>query len=125
MMTSKDVAQHLHISEQTVRAYARDGMIPFAETPGGHRRYVLDDVTAALARARKRKLDALEDGTQTPRVSSEAPASEMRRARRSRPGITQGARGEARDAQAASEPAIPFIGRPGSSRFVVGQVAHV
>jgi hypothetical protein len=42
------VAVLLKVRPCTVQAYARDGRIPFDVTPGGHRRYDLDEVRAAL-----------------------------------------------------------------------------
>ncbi len=47
----KDVAAALGISVDTVGKYARDGLIPFAKTPKGHRRYNVDEVRAVLAMA--------------------------------------------------------------------------
>lgn len=38
-LTTKDVARLLRVSPETVRQYAREGRLPFQETPGGHRRY--------------------------------------------------------------------------------------
>lgn len=47
-VTTKKVAEVLRVSPETVRAYARDGLIPSEATPGGHRRFDLDAVRAAL-----------------------------------------------------------------------------
>jgi hypothetical protein len=47
--TPKDVAAALHLRPATVQLYARNGRIPFDLTPGGHRRYNLDEVREALA----------------------------------------------------------------------------
>jgi hypothetical protein len=122
MLKSSDIAKELHISEQTVRAYARDGLIPFLETPGGHRRYVLEDVRAALYRAKARKFAPLDAGEQTPRLSPETPAAPLERARRTRRGGTRTMIAEAH-ADASATLSIPFIGVAGSSRFVVGRGA--
>jgi DNA-binding transcriptional MerR regulator len=124
MLKSSDIAKELHISEQTVRAYARDGLIPFVETPGGHRRYVLEDVRAALYRAKAHKFAPLDVGEQIPRLSQETPAAPFRRARRTRRHSTGTIIAESHgDASAMSS--IPFIGVSGSSRFVVGRGAAV
>lgn len=48
-MTSKGVAEILGVRPTTVQRYAREGRIPFAATPGGHRRFDIDEVRAALA----------------------------------------------------------------------------
>jgi len=48
--TTKDVARALGISRQRVRQYAAEARIPFRLTPGGHRRYDMGAVYAALAR---------------------------------------------------------------------------
>lgn len=125
MLKSSDIAKELHISEGTVRAYARDGLIPFVETPGGHRRYVLEDVRTALAMAKKHSIAPLEEGDQAPRLAEQALAAPLRRGRSRRRGITRAAIAEARDAQSDTVAPIPFIGVKGSSRFVVGHVADI
>jgi hypothetical protein len=38
----------LHVGPATVRKYARQDRIPFLTTPGGHRRYDIDEVRRAL-----------------------------------------------------------------------------
>ena len=48
-LSTRDVAAALAVTEHTVRHYAREGVIPFIETPGGHRRYELAAVVDALA----------------------------------------------------------------------------
>jgi DNA-binding transcriptional MerR regulator len=125
MLKSSDIANELHISEGTVRAYARDGLIPFVETPGGHRRYVLEDVRAALQLAKKRSFEPLEEGDQAPRLAKQAPAAPLRRGRSRRRGITRASIAETRAAQTETLAPIPFIGVKGSSRFVVGRGARV
>ena len=45
----KAVAEALGVSADTVGRYAREGLIPFATTPKGHRRFNLDEVRDALA----------------------------------------------------------------------------
>jgi DNA-binding transcriptional MerR regulator len=125
MLKSRDIAKELHISEGTVRAYARAGLIPFVETPGGHRRYVLEDVRTALEMAKKHSIEPLEEGDQTPRLAQQAPATTLRRGRTRRRGLTRASIAEARAAQSQTLAPIPFIGVEGSSRFVVGQEAEV
>lgn len=43
-----ELARALGISPDSVGRYAREGRIPFAVTPGGHRRYDIDEVRLAL-----------------------------------------------------------------------------
>jgi excisionase family DNA binding protein len=45
----KAVAEALGVSVDTVGRYAREGLIPFATTPKGHRRFDLAEVRDALA----------------------------------------------------------------------------
>ncbi len=123
MLKSSDIAKELYISEQSVRAYARDGLIPFVQTPGGHRRYVLADVRAALARSGKREFTPLADD-EAPRLRDGLGGAPLRRGRSRRRGITRAAIAEARAAQAETV-TIPFIGVEGSSRFVAGHGAEV
>jgi len=46
---TKDVATALGVTESTVQLYSRQNRIPFDCTPGGHRRYNLEEVRTALA----------------------------------------------------------------------------
>ena len=48
-MSTKQVAAALNVTESTVQLYSRESRIPFSKTPGGHRRYDLDEVLGALA----------------------------------------------------------------------------
>jgi excisionase family DNA binding protein len=59
-LKTRDIARLLHVSEETVRQYARDGRIPCETTPGGHRRFNADAVRAALA-AEKESLPSVGD----------------------------------------------------------------
>jgi excisionase family DNA binding protein len=43
-----ELARALNISPDSVGRYARDGRIPFDLTPGGHRRFNVDEVRRAL-----------------------------------------------------------------------------
>jgi excisionase family DNA binding protein len=123
MATTRDIARALDIDEQTVRRYAREGIIPFAETFGGHRRYDLDDVRAALARARARRLELLDPSTeQTSRLSAEVERAPLRLGRSRRRGITRAMIAETATSAPHAE-RVPFIGISGSSRFVVGEGA--
>jgi MerR-like DNA binding protein len=123
MLKSGDIAKELHVSEQTIRAYAREGLIPFVETPGGHRRYVLEDVRTALARAKKREFATLGEDD-APRLAQRVPEAPLRRGRSRRRGITRASIIDARAAHAETM-SIPFIGVAGSSRFVVGPGVEV
>ncbi|CAN5895924.1 hypothetical protein BH23ACT8_BH23ACT8_25410 [soil metagenome] len=46
--TTEQVAAALHVGPAAVRKYARQDRIPFLTTPGGHRRYDIDEVRRAL-----------------------------------------------------------------------------
>jgi excisionase family DNA binding protein len=46
---SSQVANQLGISPATVQRYAREGLIPFTTTAGGHRRFDVQEVRAAMA----------------------------------------------------------------------------
>lgn len=46
--TTRVVADALGVSTATVQSYARQGRIPFSETPGGHRRFDVAEVQVAL-----------------------------------------------------------------------------
>ena len=123
MATTRDIARALDVDEQTVRRYAREGIIPFAETLGGHRRYDLDAVRAALARARTRRLEPVDPATEeTSRLSAEVGRAPLRLARSRRRGINRSMIAEAR-AESPQAEQLPFIGVAGSSRFVVGEGA--
>lgn len=46
--TTAEVAAAFSLKPATIQSYARQGRIPFGTTPGGHRRFDLDEVSAAL-----------------------------------------------------------------------------
>lgn len=50
--SSSEVAAALGVSAATVQKYARDGRIPYTETPGGHRRFDINEVRTALGVAK-------------------------------------------------------------------------
>jgi excisionase family DNA binding protein len=43
-----EVARALRVSADSIGRYAREGRIPFDTTPGGHRRFNIDEVRLAL-----------------------------------------------------------------------------
>lgn len=49
------VALYMRLRPCTIQAYAREGRIPFDVTPGGHRRFDLNEVRGALAEPFERK----------------------------------------------------------------------
>jgi hypothetical protein len=123
MATTRDIARALEIDEQTVRRYAREGIIPFSETLGGHRRYDPDEVRTALARARARRLEPVDPSSErAPRLSAETGPAPLRLARSRRRGITRAMIAEAQSESGQIEH-VPFIGLAGSSRFVVSEGA--
>lgn len=123
MATTRDIAKALDIDEQTVRRYAREGLIPFSETLGGHRRYDLDEVRTALARARARRFEPTDPSSeQAPRLSSEPGRAPLRLARSPRRGITRAMIAEAQ-VESTQQADVAFIGMAGSSRFIVGEGA--
>lgn len=46
--SSAETARALGLAAATIQKYAREGRIPFDATPGGHRRFDLDEVRSAL-----------------------------------------------------------------------------
>lgn len=62
VLKTRDIARLLHVSEETVRQYARDSRIPFHTTPGGHRRFDADAVLAALGAERLQELTMVSVG---------------------------------------------------------------
>lgn len=71
-LSTRDVAAALAVTEHTVRHYAREGVIPFIETPGGHRRYELAAVVDALA-TRPRHLEPAVDEARVDRSDRPRP----------------------------------------------------
>jgi hypothetical protein len=47
--TTEALARALHVGPAAVRKYARQGRVPFDQTPGGHRRFDIEEAVAALA----------------------------------------------------------------------------
>ena len=48
LVGSQALARALNVSGETIRYQARKGHIPFVVTPGGHRRFDIDEVKVAL-----------------------------------------------------------------------------
>src|SRR4051812_35676281 len=48
LVGSQVLARELNVSGETIRYQARQGRIPFILTPGGHRRFDIDEVREAL-----------------------------------------------------------------------------
>ncbi len=46
--TTTQVAAALHVKPATVRKYAREHRLPFDTTPGGHRRFSVEEAVRAL-----------------------------------------------------------------------------
>ena len=62
--TTEQLARALHVGPATVRKYARQRRVPFDTTPGGHRRFDVDEAVAALtADSNSNEQDAPETGT--------------------------------------------------------------
>lgn len=49
-LTASQVAAALYVSHATINRYAIAGKIPFDSTPGGHRRFNLNEARSALLR---------------------------------------------------------------------------
>lgn len=64
LLRAGEVAALLQVSRRSVAAWAKRGLIPFIETPGGHRRFRVTDVRALVA-SLKRVAD-FEPGPQDP-----------------------------------------------------------
>lgn len=122
MLKSGEVAKALNVSAESVRQYAEDGRIPFVETPGGHRRYVLEDVKHALRMEKVQTFVPLEDGNTVVLSSAPEQADPLKRTRGWRATPVAAMIADAHEATGEHETIrIPFIGVPGSSRFVAEQ----
>ena len=49
LLRAGEVAVLLQVSRRSVAAWARQGLIPFIETPGGHRRFRAADIRELVA----------------------------------------------------------------------------
>jgi excisionase family DNA binding protein len=82
-LKTRDIARLLHVSEETVRQYAREGRIPFETTPGGHRRFDAVAVRTALAAEKDVELPSFGDPdlrelrSQGAAINFDAPAPSM------------------------------------------------
>jgi excisionase family DNA binding protein len=61
--TSIEVGVALGVSAATVARYARQGRLPFSTTPGGHRRFNIDEVRVALGRQAPVRVAAISTAT--------------------------------------------------------------
>lgn len=122
MLKSGEIAKALNVSAESVRQYADAGRIPFVETPGGHRRYVLEDVKHALRMEKVQKFVSLEDGDAVVLSSAPEHAEPLKRTRGWRAAPVAAMIADAHEPTGDDKTIrIPFIGVPGSSRFVAGQ----
>ena len=74
LITSGELAKELGVSAGAVRAWVRDGLIVAAVvTPGGHRRYDLDEVRQRLKELQERSVDRDPAAQAARRNDEEAP----------------------------------------------------
>ena len=52
LMKVSEVAKLYHVDAKTVTRWAKTGKIPCIKTPGGHRRYVKDEVMSAYEQSK-------------------------------------------------------------------------
>lgn len=125
LLTTQQLARELHLGSSTVRGYAQDLLIPFVETPGGHRRFDLRAVKAALALHKPANLEPL-SADEAPRLSDDL-LEDFTRVQDWNT-ITSAERRD-RDIEDLDKRDLaelaPFIGVPGSSRYVIGEGARV
>jgi excisionase family DNA binding protein len=57
LLRAGEVAALFQVSRRSVAAWAQQGLIPFIETPGGHRRFRATDVRALVASLERRAED--------------------------------------------------------------------
>ena len=125
LLGGTDVGKELNISAETVRQYAAEGRIPFVLTPGGQRRYDINDVKHALRMEKARTFEPVEAGDEIRLAANPSAEAQIRRAPMWQPAITASIFDDAREDERARETMrIPFIGERGSSRFIVGQGAR-
>jgi excisionase family DNA binding protein len=55
-VSTKVVAAHLGVNPKTIARWSRAGKIPSTLTMGGHRRYLISEVKAAIARTHPGRL---------------------------------------------------------------------
>lgn len=68
LLRAGEVAALLQVSRRSVSLWARRGVLPFIETPGGHRRFRAKDVRALVATLHRIPAEgvALEGGDRSP-----------------------------------------------------------
>lgn len=107
---TSEVAAELGLAPATVQKYARDGRVPFSTTPGGHRRFDIGEVRAALA----------DDGDATVGV---VPVSEVRKDGRTRAtAVVLTALDVEYDAVRARLDDLRPVRVPGGTRFEIGDL---
>lgn len=120
---TKKLAQQLGVSEQTIRYHALKGAFPCDATPGGHRRYDLDEVRAALRGVAGPAHNSREPGAfpaRGARIDLATPSGELTPTMRAELHATA-AYDEARFEQSSERLELPdFMGAfavPGSARY--------
>ena len=64
LLRAGEVAVLLQVSRRSIAAWARRGLIPFIETPGGHRRFRATDIRELVASLERRAPS--DDGRESP-----------------------------------------------------------
>jgi excisionase family DNA binding protein len=62
LLRAGEVAALLQVSRRSVASWARQGLLPFIETPGGHRRFRAADVRALVATLKRVPAASWEEG---------------------------------------------------------------
>lgn len=125
-LTTRAIAAELNVTEQTVRQYASEGLIPCTRTLKGHRRFDINEVRAALRLVRPRLLEPLAAEEAAPRLSADAVHQPIRRAQRWQAQSLRAIIAEAdelpvdRGVNGRVVLETPFVDLPGSSRFIAG-----
>lgn len=58
-LIASKLANALNLSADTVGRYAKEGKIPFEKTPGGHRRFNLEEVKTALEASKSSSISGM------------------------------------------------------------------
>jgi excisionase family DNA binding protein len=53
LLTPSEAAELLHVAPTTIRHWAQNGRLPFIRTPGGHRRFSLEDVLSLMSSSKE------------------------------------------------------------------------
>lgn len=122
-LRSEEVAAALGMSAASISRYARAGRIPFTQTPGGHRRFNIDEVHSALDATSRVNLTSMPVPTGRVNIAPDQSDTVRSTADEYRSAIRTVYTGQGEDNDSSTPPALTELFLH-SRRVLVGATSH-